>query len=145
MELSSNTCAEICVPINWRRVTQGISVVAYRKSSYLSCIMGNRELFWSQCRGIVLNLELILATPRYFTFLQWHQCSSRLVRDFWGLSVLPTSKSRLLTCFIGNKELLCTQCMVIRPHLSASRNSDFFSRVAAGSWGMFSSYGGSRH
>ena len=54
-----------------------------RKSSHLSCMMGNRELFWSQWRGIGLNLELIWATPRYFTFLHWHQCS-RLVRDFWG-------------------------------------------------------------
>ena len=50
----------------------------------MSCMMGNRELFWSQCRGIGLNLELIWATPRYFTFLWCHQCSSRLVRDFWG-------------------------------------------------------------
>ena len=136
MELSSSTCAEICVPINWRRVTQGISVVAYRNSSYLSCMMGNRELFWSQCRGIGLNLEFIWANPRYFTFLRWHQCSSRLVRDFWGLSVLPTSKSNLLTCFIGNKELLCMQCRGIRPNLSESGKSDGFSRVEAGTWGI---------
>ena len=47
-------------------------------------MMGNRELFWSQCRGIGLNLELIWATLRYFTFMRWHQCSSRLVRDFLG-------------------------------------------------------------
>ena len=84
MELTSSSCAEIVVPINWRRVSQGISVVAYRKSSYLSCMMGNRQFFWSQCRGIGLNLELIWATPRYFIFLCWHQWSSRLVRDFCG-------------------------------------------------------------
>ena len=47
-----------------------------------------------------------------------------------GLSVLPSSKSRLLTCLIGNKELLCTQCRGIRPHLSGSGKSDGFSRVA---------------
>ena len=47
-------------------------------------MIGNRELFWSQCRGIGLNLEFIWSTPRYFTFLKWHQCSSRCVRDFWG-------------------------------------------------------------
>ena len=47
-------------------------------------MMGNRELFWSQCREIGLNLELIWATPKYFTFLRSHQCSPRLVRDFWG-------------------------------------------------------------
>ena len=83
-------------------------------------MMGNRELFWSQCRGIGLNLELICATLRYFTFLQLHQCLSRLVRDFWGMSVLPSSKSMLLTCLIGNKKLLCTQCRGIRPHPSAA-------------------------
>ena len=83
MELSSSSCAEVGVPINWRHVSQGLLVVAGRKLSHLSCMMGNRELFWSQWSGIGLNLELIWATPRYFTFLRWHQCSSRLVRDFW--------------------------------------------------------------
>ena len=38
--------------------------------------------------------------------------------------------------------MLCTQCRGIGPHLSASGKSDCFSRVAAGSWGMISSYGG---
>ena len=59
-----------------------------------------------------------------------------------GLSVIPSSKSRILTCLIGNKELLCTPCRGIGPHLSASGKSDGFSRVAAGSSVMFSSYGG---
>ena len=63
-------------------MSQGFSVVASRKSSHLLCMMGNRELFWSQCSGIGLNLKLIWAPPRYFTFLRWHQCSSRFVRDF---------------------------------------------------------------
>ena len=62
-----------------------------------------------------------------------------------GLSVVPSSKSRLLTCFIGNKELLYTQCRVIGPHLSASGKSHGFSRVAAGTWGTFSNYGGGSH
>ena len=46
--------------------------------------MGNRELLWSECREIGLNLELIWATPRYFLFVQCHQCSSRFLRDFLG-------------------------------------------------------------
>ena len=62
-----------------------------------------------------------------------------------GLSVLPSSKSRLLTCLIGNKELLCMQYRDIRPHLSVSGKSDGFSQVAAGSWDTFSSYGRGRH
>ena len=50
----------------------------------MSCLMGNRELLWSQCREIGLNLVLIWATSSYFIFLQCHQCSSRLLRDFLG-------------------------------------------------------------
>ena len=84
IELSSSSCAKIAVPINWRRVSQGISLVAERRSSDLSCLMGNRELLWSQCREIGLNLELIWASPMYFIFLQWHQCSTRLLRDILG-------------------------------------------------------------
>ena len=67
--VSSSYCAEIGVPIKLRRVSQGISVVAERKSSHL-CMMGNRELLWSQCRGIGLILELIWPTLCYFTFLR---------------------------------------------------------------------------
>ena len=84
IELSSISCAEIGVPIDFRRVSQGISGVAKRKPSHLSCIMGNGALIWNQCRGINHHFKLIWATPSYFTFLQWHQCHSRLVRDFWG-------------------------------------------------------------
>ena len=52
----------------------------------MSCLMGNRELHWSQCREIGLNLDLLWATPSYFIFLQCHQCSSGLLRDFpWTL------------------------------------------------------------
>ena len=45
-------------------------------------------------------------------------------------------------CFIGNTELLCTQCRGIGPHLPARGKSHGFPRVAAGTWGIFSSYGG---
>ena len=70
MELSSSSCSEIGVLVDLRRVSRGNSVVASRKSRHLSCMMGNRELLWSQCRGIRLNLVLIWSTPSYFTFLQ---------------------------------------------------------------------------
>ena len=40
MELSSISCAEIGVPIDLRRVSQGISGVAQRKPNLLSCILG---------------------------------------------------------------------------------------------------------
>ena len=63
----------------------------------------------------------------------------------WGLSGVPLSKSRLLTCLIGNTELLCMQCRGIMPHFSARGKSHGFSRVATGTWGTFSSYGGKDH
>ena len=84
MELSSSSCADIGVPIDLRRVSQGISRVAQRKPSQLSSMMGNGALLWRQCRGIGRHFKLICAIPSYFTFLRWHQCPSRLVRDFWG-------------------------------------------------------------
>ena len=107
--------------------------------------MGNNELLWSQWREIGLNLELIWPTPRYFIFLQGYQCSSRLLRDFSGTLCSSLSKSRLLACLIGNKELPCTERREIGPHLSASGKSHGFSRGAAGTCGMFASYGGGSH
>ena len=44
MELASSSCAEIGVPIDLRRVSQGISGVAQRKRSHLPCMMGNGGL-----------------------------------------------------------------------------------------------------
>ena len=41
--------------------------------------------------------------------------------------------------------MLCTQCRGIGPHHSVRGKSDVFFRVASGSWGIFSSYGGGRH
>ena len=57
-----------------------------------------------------------------------------------GFSGVPSRKSRFLTSLIGNLELLCTQCMGIWPHLVARQKSHDFSQVAAGTWGIFSSY-----
>ena len=37
------------------------------------------------------------------------------------------------------------QCRGIGPHLAARGKSDGFSRVAAGTWGIFSSYSGDVH
>ena len=44
MELSSSSCPEIGVPIDWRCVSQGISGFAQRKPSQWSCMMGNGAL-----------------------------------------------------------------------------------------------------
>ena len=44
MELSSSSFVETAVNIDFRRVSQGISGVAERKPSHLSCTMGNGAL-----------------------------------------------------------------------------------------------------
>ena len=50
-----------------------------------------------------------------------------------------------LTCLIGNTQLRWKQCRGIGPHLATRGKSHGFSRVAAGTWGIFSSYGGDVH
>ena len=145
IELSSSFCAEIGVPIDLRQVSQGISGVAQRKPSQLFCMMGKGALLRSQCRGIGHHFNLILNTPSYFTFLRSHQCPSRLVRNSWGTLCGSVKQIKVLTCLIGKKALLCTQCRGTGPHLSARRKFHGFSRVAVGSWGIFSSYGRGSH
>ena len=67
----------------------------------------------------------------------WQSC--------WELSRVQLSKSWLLMCLIGKTQLLCMQCRGIEPHLLARGKSHGFSRVAAGTWGIFSSYDGDAH
>ena len=43
---------------------------------------------------------------------------------------------------MGNMELLCKQCRGIGPHFPARVKSHDFSRVGAGTWVIFMSYGG---
>ena len=54
---------------NWcsyklKTCVSGNFCIFLKKSSHMSCMMGNRELFCSQCRGIGLNLVLIWTTLR---------------------------------------------------------------------------------
>ena len=65
--------------------------------------------------------------------------------SIWGLSGVQSSKSRFLTCLIGEKQLLWKQCRGIGPHFARRGKSHWFSRVAAGTWGIFSSYSGDVH
>ena len=48
-------------------------------------MMWNARWLWIQWRGNVLHLELIWATPIYFSFLRWHHCSSLVVTVFLGI------------------------------------------------------------
>ena len=43
-------------------------------------------------------------------------------------------------CLIGKTQLLCMQCRGIGPHLAVRGRSHGFSRVATGTWVIFSSY-----
>ena len=70
--------------------------------------------------------------------LLFWQCSS-------GFSSVQSRKSRFLTSLIGNTELLSTKCRGIGLHLAVRGKSHQFSRVAAGTWCIFSSYGGESH
>ena len=45
-------------------------------------------------------------------------------------------------CLIEKTQLLCMQCRGIGPHLVARGKSHGFSRVATGTWRIFSSYDG---
>ena len=46
---------------------------------------------------------------------------------------------------IRNTELLSMKCSGIVPHVAVRGKSHEFSRVAAGTWCIFSSYGGDAH
>ena len=48
-------------------------------------------------------------------------------------------------CLIGKTQLLCMQCRGIGPYLVARGKSHGFSRVAAGTGVIFSSYDGDAH
>ena len=48
-------------------------------------------------------------------------------------------------CLIGKAQFFCIQCRGMGPHLVARGKSHGFSRVAAGTWGIFSSYAGDIH
>ena len=63
----------------------------------------------------------------------------------WWFSSFPSGKSRFLMCLIWKTQLLCMQCRGIGPHLVARGKSQGFSRVLAGTWGIFSSCDGDAH
>ena len=52
------------------------------------------------------------------------------------------SKNWYIVCNVKNTR---TQCRGIGPHLAGRGKSHGFSRVAAGTWGTFSSYDGGAH
>ena len=91
-------------------------------------------------KGKWASSRVDLGYTELFCIPEVHQCSSRFVIVFLGLSGVPSRKSRLLRCLIGNTGLLCMQCRGIEPHFPAWGTSDTISRVAAITWGTFASY-----
>ena len=91
---------------------------------------------------ILCWFRLLRAILHYWVDIRVHlvllQCS-------WGLSGVLSRKSRLLTCLIRNTILLCRKCKEIKPHLPARCMCHGISRVAVGTWGIFSSCSGDGH
>ena len=100
---------------------------------------------WSQCRLIGLNLELIWGTPVYFAFLSCHQCPSRLLTVILGSLWCSVKQLKAPLVFAGEHGIaLCA--MQRNQALSCGEGKTHgFSRVAAGTWGIFSSYSGDGH
>ena len=73
-------------------------------------MMWNGGFLCSHCRGIGRHLELICDTLSYFTFLQSHQCTSRLVRVFLGTLWSSVKHIKAPYVFDWEHGLLCTQC-----------------------------------
>ena len=66
MELSSSSCAAIGVPMDLRRVSQGISGVAQRKPSQLSCMMVNGGIALKPMQGNWSSLQIVLGYTELF-------------------------------------------------------------------------------
>ena len=66
MELSSRFCAEIGVPLDLKRVSQGFSGVPYSKTSHLSCILGNRGITVDPIEGTWASTRVDLGYNEQF-------------------------------------------------------------------------------
>ena len=64
---------------------------------------------------------------------------------FLGILFSPIREIEVPYVFDLNMELLSMKCRGIGPHLAARGKTHEFSRVAAGTWCIFSSYGGDGH
>ena len=116
----------------------------FPKGSQASCSVwwGSRDGYGANAREIGLisiwfgALRSILhCWGDISVLLVWWQCC-------WGLSRVQSSKLSLLMWLIGKLQFLCIQWRGIGPHLAARGKSHGFSRVAAGTCGVFWSYSG---
>ena len=141
MEHSSSCSTEIDDPLYLRRLSHGIS---RGSGSQASCSVwcGSRGGYGANAREIGLisiwfwvHRAILHSWGDISVLLGLWQCC-------WGLSGDQSSKSRLLKCLIGKTQLLWTEYRGIGPHLDARGKSHGFFWVTAGTWGIFSCYGG---
>ena len=66
MKLSSSSCAEIGVPVDLRRVSQGMSGVSQRKTSQLSCMMGKSGIALKPMKGNWSSFQVNLGYTEIF-------------------------------------------------------------------------------
>ena len=117
------------------------------KGSQATCsvLCGSQGVYGAKEREIGL-ISIWFWVHRAF-LLSWVDISVLLVlwQFCWGLSGVQSTKSSLLTCLICKTPLLWTQSRGIGSHLAVNGKSHWFSRVAAGTWSIFSSYDGDAH
>ena len=119
----------------------------FPKGSQATCSLwwGLRDGYGANAREI--SLISIWFGAQWSILHSWVYISDLLVlwQCCWGLSRVQSSKLRLLMCLIWKTQFLCMQCRGIGPHLPARGKSHVFSRIAAGTCGIFSIYGGDVH
>ena len=144
-DFSSSWLTEINVPLVLRWVSQGISGIC--KGCQATCFIwcGTRDGYGAKTGEIRYILS-------WFGLHQsilhsWGDISVLLIlcQGSWGFSLVPSGKSRFLSCLIGNRELLCMHCRGIVAHFAARRKSHEFCPVVDRNCGIFSSYGGDGH
>ena len=96
-------------------------------------------------KGKWASSRVDLGYTELFCIPEVHQCSSRFVTVFLGLSGVLSRKSRLLMCLIENTILLCMKQREVKRHFPAIGMCHGISRVAAGTWGIFPIYSGDGH
>ena len=80
-------------------------------------------------KGQWASSRVDLGYTEQFCIPEVQQCSSRFVTVFLGLDDVPSRKSRLLTCLIGNTGLLCMQCRGIESQFPARGMSHIFLKL----------------
>ena len=98
-----------------------------------------------QLRGKWASSCVDFGYTELFCILSGDQSSCRLVTVFLGTLWCSIKKIEAPYLSDSDLSLLCTQCREIKPHLPASGMCHGISRVAEGTWGIFSSYNGDRH